>query len=190
VPLAKARERAREKRLLLTDGVDPLDAKRQEKAARKAASLRAMSFKECAEDYVAAHSGKWSAKHGSQWSTSLAAYAYPVIGSLPVDSIDTALVLRVLEQKVEGNDRYPGGKLWDARRSSASLLRGRIESVLAWATIRGHRTGDNPARWSKHLSEVLPAGEVAQEHMAAMPWADTGYGRPREWQRGRLSSLS
>jgi integrase len=43
---------------------------------------------------------------------------------------------------------------------------------LAWSTIRGHRSGDNPARWSKHLSEVLPAGEVAQEHMAAMPWAD------------------
>jgi integrase len=170
--LSAARERARAKRLLLLDGIDPLEAKRAEKAARRADALRSMTFQQAAEAYVEQHGGKWSAKHTAQWSSSLAAYAYPVIGDLMVQAIDTALVLKVLEQPVQADARYPAGRLWQARRSSASLLRGRIESVLAWATIRGHRTGDNPARWSKHLSEVLPAGEVAQEHMAAMPWAD------------------
>jgi integrase len=167
INLAQARERARAKRLLLLDGVDPLTVKQEAKAARRAADLRSMTFQQAAEAYVEQHGGKWSAKHGDQWNSSLAAYAYPVIGSLMVDSIDTALILRVLEQPVQADARWPAGRLWQARRSSASLLRGRIESVLAWATIRGHRTGDNPARWSKHLSEVLPAGEVAQEHMAA-----------------------
>lgn len=178
VPLAAARERAREKRLMLTGGIDPLDAKRQEKVARRADALRSMTFKQCAEAYVAAHSGKWSAKHGQQWTSSLAAHVYPIIGNFPVADIDTPLILRVLEQPVEGNDRYPGGTLWSARRSSASLLRGRLEAILGWSIVRGHRTGSNPAAWARHLAEVLPAGEVAQEHMAAM--ASPSCGRPRE----------
>ena len=173
LPLAAARERARAKRLLLLDGVDPLDAKRAEKAARKAEALRSMTFKQCAEAYIAQHAAKWrSARHGAQWTTSLATYAYPIIGDLPVDSIDTPLVLKVLEQPVEADARYPAGSLWSARRETASRLRGRIESVLGFATVRGHRTGDNPGRWSKHLSEVLPSGEAAQEHLAALPFTD------------------
>jgi integrase len=171
LPLAAARERAREKRLLLLDGKDPLDVKQSEKAARRAADLRAMTFKECAEAYLAQHSTKWrNAAHARQWTASLATYAYPLLGDLPVAAVDTPLVLRVLEQRVEADGRYPGGTLWEARRETANRTRGRIESILAWATVRQYRTGDNPAAWAKHLSEVLPNG-VPQEHHAALPYA-------------------
>jgi integrase len=175
LPLAQAREKAREKRLLLLDGKDPLDQKREAKAARRAADLRALTFKQCAESYISQHAGEWrSARHGAEWATSLAQYAFPIIGDLPVAAIDTALVLKVLEQPVPAspNGRYPAGTLWGARRGMASRIRGRIEAVLGWATVRGHRTGDNPARWTKHLSEVLPSAQVAQEHHAAMPFQD------------------
>jgi integrase len=177
LPLAAARERAREKRLLLLDGVDPLDARRAEKAARKAAALKAMTFKQCAEAYIHAHSGKWrSVRHGDQWTNSLRDYVYPLIGNLPVDAIDTPLVLKVLEQPVAAaaDGRYPAGTLWSARRDSATRVRGRIEAIIGWATIRGHRTGDNPARWGKHLSEALPGagGKGGVQHLAALPFAD------------------
>jgi Arm DNA-binding domain len=92
VPLAAARERARAKRLLLVDGIDPLDQKRAEKAARRAADLRSMTSQQCAEAYINAHAGKWrSAQHGTQWTSSLRDYAFPVIGDLPVAAIDTPL---------------------------------------------------------------------------------------------------
>ena len=154
LPLAQARERARAKRLLLLDGKDPLDEKKAEKAARRAADLRAMTFRQCADAYLAQHSSKWrNVAHARQWTASLATYAYPLLGDLPVDVIDTPLVLKVLEQRVEGDGRYPGGTLWSARRETANRTRGRIESILAWATVRQYRTGDNPAAWAKHLSE-------------------------------------
>ena len=55
-----------------------------------------------------------------------------------------------------------------------SRVRGRIENVLGWATVRGYRTGDNPARWKSHLSEVLPKrGKVAKvEHHSALPYSE------------------
>ena len=101
-------------------------------------------------------------------------FAFPVIGNLSVAAIDTGLVLKVLEQKVDAERGYPAGPLWQARPETASRLRGRIESVLGWATVRGYRQGDNPARWRGHLSEALPArnanGKV--EHHAALPYAE------------------
>ncbi|HEV3174887.1 MAG TPA: tyrosine-type recombinase/integrase [Stellaceae bacterium] len=173
LPLAQARERAREKRLQLLDGKDPLDQKRAERAARRAADLRAMTFKQCAEAYLAAHSHKWrNARFAAQWPSSLAQYVYPIIGGLPVAEIDTALVLKVLEQEVEATDRYPAGKLWVARRETANRVRARVEAVIGWAIVRGHRTGDNPARWRGHLATVLPTPQVAQEHHAALPFRD------------------
>ena len=92
---------------------------------------------------------------------SLACYAYPVLGAMTVSAIDTAAVLRVVEP------------IWLSKTETANRVRGRIENVLDWATVRGHRSGDNPARWKGHLAGVLPApGAVAQRsHYPALPWA-------------------
>ena len=110
----------------------------------------------------------------AQFLSTLSTFAFPVIGNLSVAAIDTGLVLKVLEQKVDAERGYPAGPLWQARPETASRLRGRIELVLGWATVRGYRQGDNPARWRGHLSEALPArsanGKV--EHHAALPYAE------------------
>lgn len=165
LPLADARQKAADCRKQLLDGLDPLAEK---EAARKAAQIeaaKAMTFKACAEAYIEAHAAGWkNAKHGDQWRNTLATYAYPVFGDLPVHGVDTGLVMKVLEP------------IWSTKTETASRLRGRIESVLGWATVRGHRRGDNPARWRGHLDNLLPARSKVQkvEHHAALPYDEMG----------------
>jgi integrase len=173
--LAEARERARALRQKLKDGVDPLAAKRTAKAERELAAAKALTFAQAAQAFFEQHESGWrNAKHRAQFISTLKQYAYPVIGNLPVAAIDTGLVLKVLEQRVDTERGYPAGPFWRARPETASRVRGRIEAVLAWATVRGYRTGDNPARWRGHLSEALPArnGSKTVEHHAALPYAE------------------
>ena len=95
-----------------------------------------MTFKQCAESYITAHRAGWkSIKHAGQWKATLTAYAYPTFGHLPVASVDVALVMKALEP------------IWTDKPETASRVRGRIESILDWATARGFRRGENPARW-------------------------------------------
>ena len=126
-------------------------------------AARGLTFKSCAEQYIAAQSAGWrNAKHRDQWSSTLAAYAYPELGEIDVAAIDMALLLKCLEP------------IWKQKPETAKRVRGRIESVLDWAAVRGFRAGDNPARWRGHLEKLLPApGKVrAVKHHAAMPYAD------------------
>ena len=161
VGLAEARDRAKAARLLRLDGVDPLDAKRALKAQRALAAARLMTFEQAARAWHQQHESGWKhPKHGRQVLASLIDYAFPRIGALPVSEIDTGLVLKCIEP------------IWADKTETASRVRGRIESVLDWATVRGYRTGDNPARWKGHLAEVLPAkGKIAKTtHHAALPY--------------------
>src|SRR5262249_56611920 len=84
------------------------------------------------------HQSEWkSAEHGRQWKDSLGRFVYPKIGSLPVASIDKALVLSILEQHIQGDNRHPAsGKFWDARTVTADRVRNRIELVINFATAR------------------------------------------------------
>jgi integrase len=156
--LVEARERAVEARKLLLDGIDPLQAKRARFAELKAAEAKAVTFRQCAEGFIRDNEASWSnAKHRLEWERSLAKYAFPVLGSLPVAAIDTPLVLRVLKS------------IWQQTPKTASKVRGRIENILGWATVHHYRSGDNPARWQGHLEHALPA--IAQGgHHAALPY--------------------
>ena len=163
VGLAAARERAREARRLLLDGLDPIELRRSRRTKAKVEAARGLSFKEAAEKYIAAHEAGWrNAKHREQWRATLATYAYPTMGALPVAAIDTAIVLKALEQ------------IWHEKPETASRLRGRIASVLDWAAARNLREGDNPARWRGHLDKLLPAKQKIRgvKHHAAMTYAD------------------
>ena len=165
VTLAEAREKAREARKLILDGVDPIEAKRARKQAQALEAASAMVFKDCAEKYIAAHRAGWrNAKHANQWTSTLETYAYPDFGSLPVASIDTALVMKVLEP------------IWTSKTETASRVRGRIEAILDWATARGFRVGENPARWRGHLDKLLPARSRVQKvkHHKALPYTEIG----------------
>ena len=156
--LAEARERATEARKLRLDGIDPIANKRARVAALRAADAKAKTFADCVKGFIEDNESSWtSVKHRRQWETSLIKYTYPILGSLPVAAIDTPLVLRVLKP------------IWDAKRETASRLRGRIENVLGWATVHHYRSGDNPARWNGLLEHALPA-VVKGDHHAALPY--------------------
>jgi integrase len=164
--LAEAREKARLLRQQLVAGIDPFEAKRQakkERLTKLAAEAQAMTFRQCAEECIKSHADGWkNAKHRAQWRSTLESYAYPVLGDLAVDDIATAHIVRVLQP------------IWKEKPETASRVRGRIEKVLGWATVRGFRSGDNPARWRGHLQELFAAkGKVRPvEHHAAMSFTD------------------
>jgi integrase len=161
--LAEARERARECRQLLDLRKDPIEHRRAEHAKVKEEAARAITFQQCAELYISSHGDTWkNAKHAAQWSSTLKIHAYRAIGGLPVSTIDTALVLKVVEP------------IWRKTPETANRVRGRIENILDWATVRGHRAGDNPARWRGHLQKMLPArGKLAPvKHHPALPYSD------------------
>ncbi|WP_330892888.1 tyrosine-type recombinase/integrase [Ferrovibrio sp.] len=165
VTLQDAREKARQLRLAKREGIDPIEAARAAKAARMAERAKAVTFEEAAGRYVSAHAAGWrSAKHAAQWDSTLRLYAFPKFGKVPVRAVDTAMVLNAVEP------------LWATKTETASRLRGRIESVLDWATARGLRTGDNPARWRGLLENLLPAKPRVRrvQHHAALPYAEIG----------------
>ncbi|HXO70914.1 MAG TPA: Arm DNA-binding domain-containing protein [Bradyrhizobium sp.] len=96
--LAEARDKARQCRKQLLEGVDPIDARAAGKADSRLEAARGITFKGCAEKYITAHEKSWrNEKHRAQWRSTLSTYAYPVIGELPVSKIDTALVVKVVE---------------------------------------------------------------------------------------------
>jgi len=161
VSLAEARQKALAARKLILDGINPLAAKKQEQLASALADARMMTFDQCAEAYVSAHKAGWkNAKHADQWTNTLSTYASPIFGKLPVAEIDTGLVVKCLTP------------IWETKTETASRLRGRIESILGWATTSGYRTGENPARWKGHLDNLLATISKTSrtKHHPSLPW--------------------
>jgi integrase len=168
VSLAEARTKALKARADTRSGVDPLEAKHAaSQAARRVTTATVAvpsspSFKEVAETYVAAHRAGWrNYKHAQQWSNTLATYAYPVLGDVPVDELTMAHVRSVLQP------------IWSTKTETAVRLRGRIEQIIDAARAEGWRTkSENPARWRGNLAMWLPVpSRVAKlEHHAALDW--------------------
>lgn len=167
VGLAEARDKATEARKLAKTGTDPLAVRDAEREARRAAqqaeAARAVTFREVAASYIAAHRAGWkNAKHAQQWENTLATYAHPTIGALPAQDVTTAHVLEILQP------------IWATKPETASRVRNRIELVLDAAKARNLRQGENPARWRGHLDKLLPKRSrvSAVKSHAAMSWAE------------------
>ena len=161
VSLADARARATVNKSMAMQGGDPLEAKRKARDA--------MTFAKAVEHYLADNLGNHlNEKHRKQWRSTLDTYAAPVLGPMLLPTIEARHVLRVLQP------------IWADKTETASRLRGRIEAVLSWATVAGHRTGDNPARWKGNLAELLPKpSKVADAgNHPALALSDL----PRWWQ--------
>ncbi|WP_375573263.1 integrase arm-type DNA-binding domain-containing protein [Seohaeicola saemankumensis] len=160
VSLATARQIALENRGKAMLGGDPLQERREARTG--------LTFDAAVNDYLAAKLSEFrNEKHKKQWRATLDTYARPVLGAKLVSEIKVQHVLKVLEP------------IWQTKTETASRLRGRIENVLSWATVAGHRTGDNPARWKGNLSELLPkAAKVAKsDNQPALALGDV----PRWW---------
>lgn len=165
VTLAGAKAKAREKREQIEKGIDPIEDKRAKQSALAAAVAGAMTFSDATSAYIAAKEHEWkNAKHGAQWRSTLETYAFPAIGKVFVGSIGLEHIVKVLEP------------IWTTKTETATRLRGRIEAVLNWATVRGYRKGDNPARWRGHLDKLLaqPSKLKHIEHHAALDWREIG----------------
>jgi integrase len=161
ISLADARRHAAEHRNQRRDGIDPLEAKAAHRRAQRLATAKDRTFRECAVEFIEKNRAAWrNAKHRQQWENTLATYAYPTLGELPVSAIDTGLVVRVLDP------------IWTAKPETASRLRGRIEAVLDAATVRGFRQGSNPAQWKGNLAHILPVRSKIRKvaHHAALPF--------------------
>jgi integrase len=161
--LKEARDRARSARQLLADGIDPLADKHAKAAAAKAAAAKAMTFAQATLAYLSQHEGKWrSAAHRNDVVSSLQTYAIPIIGGMDIASIDLPQVLRVIEPH------------WKTKTVTMDRVRGRIQAVLDWATVRKHRSGDNPARWSGFLDQILPAPRMIApvKHHSALDYRE------------------
>ena len=180
VSLAEAREKATAARKLRLEGIDPIEARNAQRTAARLEAVKAMTFGQCVEAYLQTHEIGWrNAKHREQWHMTLTKYCR-LISDLPVQNIDTDLVLKVLTP------------LWTSRTETAKRLRGRIERVLSWAKGRGLRDGENPARWSGHLDEMLasPSKIAAVRHHPALPYAEIPQFMAELRERDSLSALA
>ena len=165
VSLAEARQASLSCRKLLKEGVDPIEERARARQARQLHQARSVTFAMCAEAYIEAHAPGWrNAKHAEQWRSTLKTYAFPIFGDLPVQNIDTPLVMKVLDP------------IWHTKTETASRLRGRMESVLDWAKARHLREGNNPALWRGHLDQLLPKRSRVQKvvHHPALPFDEMG----------------
>jgi integrase len=165
VSLMEAREQARQARLLLRKGVDPLMHRAEAFAKAKAVQASNKTFRECMDEYIKSHKESWrNEKHQKQWEATLIEYACPVFGKMHVRLINTPLVLKVLEP------------IWKTKTETASRVRERIERVLAWSTTQGFREGENPARWRGHLQELLakPSKLKNVRHHPSLPYMQVG----------------
>ena len=170
ISLKAAREKAFEARRLLDQRSDPIAVRDAERAEQQRRDAEVLTFQDCAEGYIAAHRDSWAnEKHAAQWASTLTTYAYPLIGHLPVSEIDVPLVTRVLNQDVKWKGKTQ--PLWSVKNETASRVRGRIESVLAWAASRNLRSWDNPASWAILRHQLPPRSRVARRgHHTALPY--------------------
>ncbi|MBN9488272.1 MAG: tyrosine-type recombinase/integrase [Alphaproteobacteria bacterium] len=171
VNLKTARDEAAKLRLklrLMRDdpaASDPLAERRALAAQRKVDTAKAVTFREAAKAYIKLHEKTWrNDKHAAQWSSTLETYAFPTIGSLPVSSVDTPHLVKVLQT------------IWLEKSETANRVRQRIEMILNAATVRGLRSGPNPARWKGHLQNLLPHKTKVKrvKHHAALPYTEVG----------------
>jgi integrase len=133
------------------------------RAAARLDDAKLITFDECRDTYIASHKAGWrNAKHRAQWINTLNTYASPIFGKLPIQAVNVALVMKVLEP------------IWAMKPETAGRLRGRIERILDWAKARGFRSGENPARWRGHLDHLLPARSKVRKvkHHAALPFGE------------------
>lgn len=160
VPLAAARFKARNARDEISSGIDPIAQREAQASQLRARQATEKTFQQAAQAYMDTHGDVWkNPKHRAQWGTTLETYAYPVMGKLLVRDVSQEHVLNVLEP------------IWKSKNETASRLRGRIEAVLDWATVRKYRSGENPARWKGHLDKLLAAPNKVQRvvHFRALP---------------------
>jgi integrase len=165
VTLQGARDKARELKELIKQGIDPVQRRKSARIALISDQAKNIAFKEAALRCHATKAPEFrNPKHKKDWISALERHAFPVIGNLPVSEIQLNHILQVLEP------------IWHNKTETATRVRQRMEAVLTWAAVSGFRSGDNPARWNGNLKEVLPNPSKITKvrHHPALPWQEVG----------------
>lgn len=181
VTLAEARQAALAARKLVLQGINPRSDREARLQGQILSSAKATTFAQCAESYIEMHRSGWkNPKHIAQWTSTIETYANPTLGKLAVASIDTALVMKCLEP------------IWTKKTETASRVRGRIESILDWAKVKGFRSGENPARWKGHLDHLLPKRTSVKpvKHHAALPYSEMAKFLPKLQSQNGIAALA
>lgn len=160
ISLSVARDKARELREKIRQGIDPIAEKKAARAALIAAQSKAKTFEEIAADVIAKKQRESrNAKHAQQWANTLQQYAFPSLGSLPVSEIQMGHVVESLKP------------IWETKTETATRVRQRIEAVMSLAIARGYRSDANPATWSLLKNELPTPSKIKKtEHRPALPW--------------------
>ncbi len=165
ITLKAAREKARQAAADIDSGIDPIERKQSKKATIKEAQTSRLTFKEAALRCHLLKSPEFrNDKHRKDWISTLERHAFPTLGKMPVASIETPHILKMLEP------------IWQIKTETATRVRQRTEAVLTWATVSKYRSGENPARWDSNLKELLPNPSKIKKviHFSALPWQQLG----------------
>jgi hypothetical protein len=137
VTLEEARELARQHRRGVhqkPESGGPVDPLHERQAAEIRRGIRELTFRQAADDYLAANRDSWkSVKHSQQWENTLATHVHPIIGNLPIKTINRDMVVRVLQP------------IWHDKPETSRRIRMRIETIVDYAIARKVFNGDNPA---------------------------------------------
>jgi integrase len=159
IRLQQARDRAVDARNTLNKGINPLEIRKAEKVTKTGSQVPI--FKNFALEYIEVMRPKWrNPKHAEQWVNTIKSYAFPVIGELSLDQIDTPDILEILQP------------IWLTKPETASRLRGRLERILSAAITRKFRQHHNPAIWKGHLDTLMPSPPKSNHHHAALPYKE------------------
>ena len=161
VSVAKAREAAREAREAIRAGHDPIEERKAARTALAVQQSRGITFAGSLDRFLEAKAAQFdNPKRRKQWRSTLEAYAVPEIGRMMLSDITVHDVARVLSP------------VWTSKPETGRKLRGWLEGVFGWATVAGHRDGENPARWKGNLDALLPRQGKSEKHFPAVALAD------------------
>ena len=160
--LAEVREEARDLRRIVRDGRNPIEERRSHREAMKRDLDRQITFRDAWDGFWVDKRTEFSEATAHHWESSMERQILPVIGTRIVSEIDRTDIETVLRP------------LWETKTVTAKKLRGRMERVLSWSTVKGYREGDNPARWNDNLKEILPSGGNVHKttHLRALKVSD------------------
>jgi len=181
VSLAQARQYATDGKRLVINGEDPIEERKKEQIKIQLKQARNLTFKEIAEACIAAKAPEWkNAKHSQQWNNSLEAYAFPILGELPISDVTTDLILKALEP------------IWITKAETASRVRQRIETIWDYGKARNYVSGENPARLRGHLDKILSKTVKVKRvrHFPALPYEEIGIFLQELRQRKGYSALA
>lgn len=169
VSLSVARSTAAEMKAQIRNGIDPLEERKTLRARLAMEQQRGLLFEEAVSQFAPIKASELAAgKYRDQWRDSVDKYAVPELGKMAVQDIALADILRVLEP------------IWLTKHVTADKLRRKLNEILDYCTVKGHRSGPNPARWDGNLSHVLGAAAktVGGENFPALQLQDL----PRFWE--------